>query len=266
LTVDFQVDGTATFEVDYTVSGAASFTGNAGTVTFPAGSTTVTVAAQPIADRIVEEDETIVLSLVPGSGYTVAELPTATGTIQDDDTDVWMAVSPDAIPEDSGLELIYTFTRIGVVDQPLTVQFSVGGDATFNEDYLVDGAATFSDAAGSVQFAADQTTATVLVRPVSDDQVEPDETVVLTLLPGANYEPVDPTTATGTILNDDTGLSIRATDAVRREGDSGTTPFTFTVERTGLTRARRPWTFPFPVPARSQPTPMISAEPCPAVR
>jgi hypothetical protein len=47
LTVEFQVGGTATFDVDYTVSGAASFTGNAGTVTFPAGSTTVTVVAEP---------------------------------------------------------------------------------------------------------------------------------------------------------------------------------------------------------------------------
>jgi hypothetical protein len=235
LTVDFQVDGTATFEVDYAVSGAASFTGNTGTVTFPAGASTVTVVAQPIADQIVEEDETIVLTLVPTAEYTAAAPATATGTILNDDTDVWITVSPNAISEDSGLELTFTFTRSGVVDQPLTVQFSVGGDALFNQDYLVDSAASFSGAAGSVQFAAGQTITTVAVRPVPDDQVEPDETVVLTLLPSADYEPVDPASATGTILNDDTGLSIRATDAVRREGDSGTTPFTFTVERTGLT-------------------------------
>jgi hypothetical protein len=97
-----------------------------------------------VADQIVEEDETVVLTLLPGSGYTVAELATATGTIVNDDTDVWVTVSPEAVLEDSGLELVYTFTRIGVIDQPLTVQFSVGGDAVFNEDYLVDGAASFS--------------------------------------------------------------------------------------------------------------------------
>jgi hypothetical protein len=73
------------------------------------------------------------------------------------------------------------------------------------------------------------------VQPIADQQVEPDETVVLTLLPGADYRPVDPISATGIILNDDTALAIRATDAVRSEGDSGTTEFLFTVERTGVT-------------------------------
>ncbi len=235
LTVEFQVGGTATFDEDYTVSGASSFTGNAGTVTFPAGSTTVTVVVDPIADQIVEEDETVVLTLLPSVEYTVAELATATGIILNDDTDVWVTVSPEAVLEDSGEELVFTFTRIGVIDQPLTVQFSVGGDAVFNEDYLVDGAASFSDSAGSILFAAGQTTATVSVQPIPDQQVEPDETVILTLLPGADYRPVEPVSATGVILNDDTAVAIRATDAVRSEGDSGTTEFLFTVERMGVT-------------------------------
>jgi hypothetical protein len=47
-------------------------------------------------------------------------------------------------------------------------------------------------------------------------------------------------TATGTIINDDTTvalttLSIAATDAIKNEGNAGTTPFTFTVTRSGDT-------------------------------
>jgi hypothetical protein len=233
LTVDFQVAGTATFSTDYTASGAASFDTGAGTVTFAAGSTTVTVTIDPVADETVEDDETVVLTLLPGTEYTVAESATATGTILNDDTDVSITVSPSAVLEDSGADLVYTVTRIGVTDQPLTVHFSVAGDATFDLDYSVSGAATFTASAGSVQFAAGQTTATLMVQPVADELVEPDETIVLTLLAGNDYRPVTPESATGTILNDDADLLIAAADAVKLEGDSGTTAFTFTVTREG---------------------------------
>jgi len=42
-------------------------------------------------------------------------------------------------------------------------------------------------------------------------------------------------TATGTIVNDDAALSIAATSASKAEGQGGSTPFTFTVTRTGDT-------------------------------
>ncbi|MCL4206381.1 MAG: hypothetical protein KJ000_28200, partial [Pirellulaceae bacterium] len=233
LTVEFQVGGSATFSTDYTVTGAASFSFDAGTVTFSAGSTTATVTIDPVADETVEDDETIVLTLVPGSGYTVADPATATGTILNDDTDVSITVSPAAVFEDSGLGLVYTITRTGVVDRLLTVHFSVTGDAGFDHDYSVIGATTFSASAGSVQFAADQTTASLTVQPVADDLVELDETVVLTLLPGSDYRPVQPSSATGTIENDDEILWIAAADAVKVEGNSGSTILTFTVTREG---------------------------------
>ena len=42
-------------------------------------------------------------------------------------------------------------------------------------------------------------------------------------------------TQNGAIINDDTDVSIVVTDAVKAEGDSGTTSFTFTITRTGVT-------------------------------
>ena len=67
----------------------------------------------------------------------------ATGTITNDDTDVTVAVSPASVSEDGATNLVYTFTRNGVTSGALTVNFSVGGDATFGTDYTQTGAATF---------------------------------------------------------------------------------------------------------------------------
>src|SRR5207245_895905 len=55
--------------------------------------------------------------------------------------------------------------------------------------------------------------------------------VALSNATGANLET---SSATGTILNDDSSLSITATDAAKSEGNSGNTDLTFTVTRTGV--------------------------------
>src|SRR5207249_7686258 len=65
-----------------------------------------------------------------------------------------------------------------------------------------------------------------------DSSVESNEgfTVTLSNATGAS---LGTSTATGTILDDDGNVSITATDASKLEGNSGNTPFTFTVTRTG---------------------------------
>src|SRR5205823_5263185 len=138
----------------------------------------------------------------------VASPSAATGTIANDDTDVSVAVSPASVEEDGVTNLVYTFTRAGVTSTALTVSFSVGGTATFNTDYTQSGAATFTAAAGTVTFAAGSGTATVTIDPTVDTTGEPDETVSLTLTGGAGYNVASPAGATGTILDDDTSVSV----------------------------------------------------------
>jgi hypothetical protein len=65
-----------------------------------------------------------------------------------------VAVSPSSVAEDGATNLVYTFTRSGVTASPLTVNFSVGGTATFSTDYTQSGAASFTPPTGSVTFAA----------------------------------------------------------------------------------------------------------------
>src|SRR5262249_24467691 len=139
-----------------------------------------------------------------GTGYNVAAVNnSATGTILNDDTDVSVAVSPSAVLEDGPTNMVYTFTRVGVTSTPLTVNFTIGGAATFNNDYTQTGAATFVPPNGTVTFAAGSSTATVTVDPTSDTIAEPDETVILTVAAGTGYNVAAPSSATGTILNDD---------------------------------------------------------------
>src|SRR6185369_6631967 len=56
-----------------------------GTVTFLAGSSTATVTVDPFGDATLEPDETVILTVTAGAGYTVGTPASATGTILNDD-------------------------------------------------------------------------------------------------------------------------------------------------------------------------------------
>jgi Concanavalin A-like lectin/glucanases superfamily len=75
----------------------------------------------------------------------------------------------------------FTFNRDGDTSNPLTIDFSVGGTATFLTDYTVSGATTFGATAGSVVIPSGQTSASIIVTPVADTVVESNESVILTV-------------------------------------------------------------------------------------
>jgi hypothetical protein len=229
LTANFTINGTATFNTDYTQTGATTFTPPTGTVDFAAGSSTATVTVDPTPDTEVEPDETVILTVAPGTGYNVAAMNnSATGTITNDDTDVSVAVEPLVVAEDGATNLVYTFTRVGVTSTPLTVNFAIAGTATFNTDYTQSGAATFVPPSGTVTFGAGNSTATVTVDPTSDTDSEPDETVILTLATGTGYNIVEPSSATGTISNDDVVVSVAVSPLAVDEDGPTNLVYTFT--------------------------------------
>ncbi len=78
LTVNFGTSGTAE---------GSDFSADAsGSVIIPAGVSSVSVTVNPTADSVVEADETVILTVLGGSGYQVGTSSTATGTIANDDT------------------------------------------------------------------------------------------------------------------------------------------------------------------------------------
>jgi archaellum component FlaG (FlaF/FlaG flagellin family) len=111
-----------------------------------------------------------------------------------------LAVTPASVTEDGAANLLYTFSRTGPTTSALSVNFTVGGTASQGIDYTgIDGAITTQ----TVTFAAGSSTATVTVNPITDTEIEADETVELILADGTGYTIGDLEAATGMILNDD---------------------------------------------------------------
>lgn len=211
--VNLTTSGTATSGVDYT--------GGVSTVTIPSGATTATVVIDPVADTVVEPNETVILTVGAGSGYTVGAPASATGTILNDDVPTAsISVSPATVIEDSGNSLVYTVT----LDQPafsaISINFNVGGTASSGSDYAA--------VTSPLVIAAGATTGTITVTPIADSTMEANETVVLTLAAGTGYALGSPASATGTIIDDDQP-ALSVSDVTANEGNSGTTNFTFIV-------------------------------------
>ena len=211
--VNIGTGGTAASGVDYT--------GGVATVSIPAGATSATVTIDPTVDGTVEADETVILTVAAGTGYTVGSPASATGNILNDDfPSATISVSPASVAEDGAPNLVYTVTLNQPSLSALSVGFAVAGSATNGTDYAA--------IASPLVIPAGTTTGTVTVNPTTDATIEANETVTLTLAAGAGYSVGIPNSATGTILNDDLP-NLAINDVTANEGNAGVSNFTFTV-------------------------------------
>ncbi|WP_312772289.1 putative Ig domain-containing protein [Pseudoxanthomonas mexicana] len=212
-TVNITTSGTATSGVDYT--------GGVATVVIPAGATTATITINPTVDGTVEADETVILTVAAGTGYTVGVPASATGNILNDDVpSATISVSPANVAEDGAPNLVYTVSLNQASFSALSINYTIGGTATNGTDYAT--------IASPLVIPAGNTTGTITVNPTADATIEANETVILTLNAGAGYTVGVPNSATGTILNDDLP-NLAINDVTANEGNAGITNFTFTV-------------------------------------
>ena len=102
-------------------------------VTFAAGSATAIVNVQTLDDTQDEADETVTLSIGPGSGYVSGQTQ-ATGTILDNDAPftgtpatITVAATDGSGTEaaDGSPDFTFTFTRTGDTSQALSVNYNV---------------------------------------------------------------------------------------------------------------------------------------------
>ncbi|MBD2144597.1 S8 family serine peptidase [Sphaerospermopsis sp. FACHB-1194] len=133
---------------------------------------------------------------------------------------VTVSVSPATVQEDGATNLVYTFTRTNLnLSSPLTVNFGASGIANAAPvgsdpaDYnvLTGSAVTFNPTTklGTVTFAANATTATVVVDPIADTLAEnQNETVNITVNSGTGYIGGSPGAATGTIVNEEPFVNL----------------------------------------------------------
>ncbi|MDQ1637861.1 MAG: trimeric autotransporter adhesin [Pyrinomonadaceae bacterium] len=168
-------DGTAASGSDYV---AAS-----GTLTFPGETTTVSFSLVVNGDTDIENDETLFVNL---SNATNVGFVTPQGgvTIANDDSSIQLASSSYSIAE-SGNSLSVSVTRIGDLSSAATVNYATSDTAGVNSCATVNGIASsrcdYSSALGTVRFAVNQTSRTILIPIVDDAYAEGSETFTLVL-------------------------------------------------------------------------------------
>ena len=198
LTVNYTVGGGATPGTDYSAL--------SGSIIIPADQPSVVLQVDPADDTTDEssETDTIVITLSDTVDYDLGTPSSATGTIIDDDApiipDVTITVSPSSVAEDGTGTLDYTFTRSVTTSDALTVNYTVGGGATPGTDYPA--------LSGSIIIPADQPSKVLQIDPTDDttDESSETDTIVITLSDTVDYDLGTPSSATGTIIDDDAPL------------------------------------------------------------
>ncbi len=190
LTVNYSIGGTATNGTDY----ASIPTG----VTFAANLATATVTINPTADTIVESNETVILTLAAGTGYTIGTTTPVTGTINNDDTSVTsqLSINDITVVEGKDNNAILTVTVDNPNSQPITFNYTTAPiNATANVDY--------TSKTGTITIAANTSTATISIPILNDNLNEPDEVFTVTLSNPVNAT-INPDEAIGQVIITDT--------------------------------------------------------------
>ena len=204
-------------------------------VRFQPGELTKTVSISVTGDTVKEPNETIIVDLLYPLYATIAT-PTGTGTITDDDTTPGLSISSQRVTEgDSGSKnLTYTVSLTAASTQQVTVDYADAGTgtATSGTDYT-------AITGGTLTFAVGATSQTFNVSVTGDTDVEPHETVVVSLS-NASGATISTATGTGTIVNDDGSSSLSVSSLSVVEADT-TIRFTVSLSTARSESARVTW-------------------------
>ena len=213
-TVSYSVTGTAAAGDDYTVL--------SGTVTILAGQTTATIDVNIVDDSILEDTESVTVtldSITSGdSDISIDSSDTATVSIADNDSaEVSILANDDmaAEPTDGGQ---FTVSVSNASDTDTVVTYTVGGDATSGDD--------FTPLTGTVTILAGQTSATIDVTAIDDAILENTETVVVSLDAIASGDADISIGASDMAVvsitdNDVAEITVSATGSAAEPGDDG---------------------------------------------
>lgn len=192
LVVGLIISGTAVPGTDYTALPL--------TVTIPANVTTVTLPVVTLDDNSIEVDETIIVTVAPGTNYLVGTPSTATVTIKDDEFStivntilpvVNVVASTSSASEGNSGQ--FTFSRTGSTLNSLPVYFTTSGTAISGTDYTA--------LPPSVTIPSGSTTTTLSVAALEDAIVELNETVTVSITPNSIYAIGSPDNATVTFID-----------------------------------------------------------------
>ena len=199
-TVKRDGDLTAALVINYNTGGTASngvdYAALSGTLTIPAGATSVDITVTPIDDALLEGNESVVVALTNDFNYDIGTPGSATLVIRDNEKPtVTILTTADGVSEQGSSPGQFTISRSSSSGD-LAVYFALSGTALSGIDYVpLDNPVLIPDGSTSV---------TVDVIPFQDLSLEPIEDVRLNLLTNANYNVGSPATARVQILDDGT--------------------------------------------------------------
>lgn len=224
--------------INYTLTGTASGAGTdylgaiSGTLTIPAGQTTVPLILPVIDDAIVEGTETIQISATVSSNpYNISITNPQTTLDVIDNDNASLTISPATITEgDSGNQTLnFTVTLNNATALPFTVGYNTAnGTATVADgDYIAPAGGSvisFNGLAGE--------TKTISIAIPGDRKIEANETFNVELAAPSNSFSsrltLQSAFAVGTINNNDSGaITLTATDGAETGPVAGTFKFSF---------------------------------------
>ncbi|MGC3957671.1 MAG: Calx-beta domain-containing protein [Verrucomicrobiota bacterium] len=224
LNVQVFLTGTAGIPGDLTFT--PPLTSGSNNVVIPAGTNRVVFAFAPANNGTVEPTETLNITVRETDDYVLTTLAEQRITILDDDQPaipaVTIATLDGPVLENGMNPAGFVIARTGSTAGDLPVTYAVSGSATATTDYAT--------LLGTVIIPAGSASATVALQVRDDKEVEPNETVVLTINPSPTYT-ITTTAATATIIDDDLlVVTVSPTGSGLAEpGSSGR----FTVQRDG---------------------------------
>lgn len=177
ITVNYSISGSATSGVD--------FTALPGTIAFASGDSSKTINVTALPDADFENAESVTLTLLPGTGYTLmaSQNPSATGYILDADqpmVDASVADSASTLSNqgtETTASLRFIISRRTATSSALVVNYTMTGTATEITDY--------TGTTGSATIPADAKSVYVTLTPVNDTIPEGVESIVMNLTPAS---------------------------------------------------------------------------------
>ncbi len=208
ITVPLVITGTAIKGQD--------FTAPAGTLVVPAGETSAKLALEIVDDSLLEDAETIVVTLATADRVRLGTLAVFTLTIVDNDAQPTLSVA-DAIAAETDATLTFDVTLAAASGVPVRVAYqTVAG--------LAEAGLDFEPTSGLLTFDPGVTLQSVAVQLTDDALPEGSETFALVLASPVNAT-LTRDTGTGTILDDETFPDIEVLDTAAAE-QAGSMVFT----------------------------------------
>ena len=190
------------------------------------------------------------LTVLSGSGYNVGSPASASVTVNNDDfASISVSVAPSSVAENSGTPLVFTFTASAANPNSTT---AISFTPPPNSGRYTNGCAT-----SPIILPINATTVSCSVTPLDNTSLDGPISATVTLVANAALYTLDPTpanrTATGTITDNEIGVSVLATTGDVIEG--GTLVFTISCSGQGSTTVNYAFSGTYtPLPADSSTT------------